>query len=119
LNGEIGATSQSNGAVASIGKGKPEFAYFCVDLFDLGFLGPEGRILGGCSFDAHHSEVFRIHPNSAAVEKFVFGSRLDGENVAWTRRQSLDPDHSEAVVGVVEGYASLILLAECFLLTLQ
>lgn len=64
---------QTNSAAASIGKRKPELAYLGIDLFDLGFLRPERRILGGCGFNPNHSKVLCIHPNSAAVEEFVLG----------------------------------------------
>src|SRR5690348_7073011 len=73
VNGQIRVASQTNRAAASIGKGKPEFAYLGIELFDPGFFRPERRIPGGCGFNPNHSKVLCIHPNSAAVEEFVFG----------------------------------------------
>src|SRR5690348_16032408 len=112
-------TSQTNSAAASIGKGKPEFPYLPVHLFDLGFFRPEGRVFGGFRLNSHHRKIFCIYPNSAAVKEFTFGYGFDNENVTWAGRHPRVPDQREAIVVIVEGYPSLILLAQCLLLALQ
>src|SRR5689334_21899558 len=111
--------SQANAAAASIGKRKPEFPYLRIGLLDPGFLRPERRIPGGSGFNPNHSKVLCIHPNSTAVEEFVLGQRFDGEDIAWTCRQTLVTGQGEVVVVSIESYASLVLLGECFFFALQ
>lgn len=94
-------------------------AHFRIHLFDPGFFRPEGRVFRGRRLNTHYGKVLCIHPNSAAVEELVVGSGLDGENIGQTSRKALVPGQSEAVVILVKGYASLILLCECLLLALQ
>jgi hypothetical protein len=72
IDRQIRVNSQANSTAASIGKGKPEFAYLRIELFDLGFHSPERRILGGYGVNPNHSKVLCIHPNSAAVKEFIF-----------------------------------------------
>src|ERR1700686_3123163 len=112
-------TSQPDIAAASVGKGKPEVAHFRVHLFDFCFFCPKRRILCGRGLKAHHGEVFGIHPNSAAVQKLVLGSGLDGKNVGWSSGHGLAPGQRKAVVVLVEGNATLVLRGERLFLRLQ
>ena len=41
IDGELGTASEANSSRAAIGSREPEIADFAVDLFDLGFFGPE------------------------------------------------------------------------------
>src|SRR6266542_5698751 len=91
-----------------IGNRKPEITYLGIGLLDPGFFRPEGRIFRGRRLNAHHGKVLCIHPNSAAIEKLVFGEGFDGEDVARTGRHTLVPDQNEPVVIMVEGYVSLV-----------
>src|ERR1700687_1220463 len=111
--------SQPDIAAASVGKGKPEVAHLRIDLFDLRLFRPKRRILCGGGLKTHHREIFSIHPNSAAVQKLVVGSGLDGKNVGWSSGHGLAPGQPKAVVVLIEGNATLVLLGERLFLRLQ
>src|ERR1700686_3921876 len=112
-------TSQPDIAAASVRKGKPEVAHLRIGLFDLRLFRPKRRILCGGGLKAHHGEVFGIYPNSAAVQKLVVGSGLDGKNVGWSSGHGLAPGQRKAVVVLIEGNATLVLRLERLFLRLQ
>src|ERR1700686_3058229 len=111
--------SQPDIAAASVEERKPEVTHLRVDLFDFGFFCPKRRILCGGALKAHHGEIFSIHPNSAAVQKPVVGSGLDGKNVGWSSGHGLAPGQRKLVVVLIEGNATLVLRLERLFLRLQ
>ena len=68
--------TQPNCARTFVGLRKPEFTDFGVNLFDLCFLRPKGRILRWDGLNAHNGEILRINPDSPPVKQFVVGARF-------------------------------------------
>lgn len=103
LNGQHSAPTQPHRAGGVIFGRQPEVPNPGIGVLDLALFDPERRVLGWLRLNAHDREVLAIHPDPAAIEKFVLELGLQAKHVDAEVANALVLQQAEFVVPRVQG----------------